>query len=455
MAGAIIASIGSASASVGGVDPACISVHVSVHIYDVSVESGATNASASWYESEAGLPTLFDWGISTSYGLPAISVNSTETFSNGSGEYMIPLINYLDPASEYFFDIVVSLPPSDCGSGPWQHAGSWSTSADDAEYLEGVVKTSAGAVAPTGESVSYKCFTSTGTYIAHAGTETGETAGRSSGYYSLSLQIGTCLELSATEYVITYLNSAGTWAGHWNATLVVYGPGWYNMYAALNYKTYVPSSVEFVHTKYADISDYSTEVDTTTTNTWNYGGTGGSTSASAAYRWGTNSVPAGDSLLTEIEWETTGTAVLNATDGRTVGLLGLDFFGQTGVKILENGWADWQDSAPGSGFCESFDTPTATWELNLSGSVTASSGYDIDVGASVGVSIYGVDFSGDVSVPLQNTLSSTTGHATTVTFTLTNPDPGSLVYFLINTQGGQSQASQLAVVAHVWLVSSC
>jgi hypothetical protein len=427
-------------------EPLCKSIHVSVAIYNVIVNNNATNSSLSWDESPAGYPTILFWGNSSAYGWPSMTINASTTYSNGSGVYYSPPLNYLKPSTTYYFEIYVSLPAGWCGSGPWAHPGTWTTKSDSLTTFSGQVEDSSGATPPVNSVIYVSCFTPVGKYF----TDTLTTGG---GYFSVSLPGTGCWPYGSSEiFDLEYLNAAGgvTWVNHWNETLVLYAPGYYQLYSQLNYKTYVPSSVEFVHTPYADLSSYSSTIYTTTGNTWEFAGNGGSTSESAQDSWGTNSIPAGDSLLVSTEWYTTGTGVFNATGGRIASMSGLTFFDETGARFSVNGWTDWQTSAPSSGFCESFNSSSAQWTLTIGGSVTVSSGYDIDL--SVSAPIAG---SPSVTVPVQNTLGSTSGETTTVIFTLTNPNPGSYESFLINTQGGSSSASGVAVVAHVWQVASC
>ncbi len=237
------------------------------------------------------------------------------------------------------------------------------------------------------------------------------------------------------------------WAGNWNETLRVWAYGYYNVSVQNNSKIFVPSSVEFIHTIHADISSYSTEIDTTTLATWLFGGNGGSTQQSSQVGWEENSAPAGDSLLVDTLYWTTGTGSFNAIGDRQVSLVSLTHYLQTGASFNLNGWSDWQTTQPSTGSCSKFDSSTLSYTLTLSGSVMVSSGYDSDLGVSIG------PFS--ASVPVQNTLQSTSGNTTTVQFTMTNPNYPGYAYFLVNTEGGSSPSSSSAIVAHVWYVSSC
>jgi len=423
-----------------------------VHIYNVQIRSNATNVSASWDQSLTSVLTTFYWGNTTAYTFPSFQVKAKTSYGNGSGLYTIPKIDYLGPNLTYSFEISVSPPAGFCGAGPWIHKGTWTDSPSATGYFQGTVKDGSGAQAPAGDVVYIICRTGPGPLHRYLTSGlTGQYHGYGTGYYAVSTP---CSPSEGRLYQVVYTDGyAGGpgWPGHWNATLSVLSPGWFNIVPPLDFKTWLPSSAEFVHSAYADLTSYSAEIYTTTQNTWNYGGSGGQTETSTTTAWGTSGVPSGDSLLVSSQVWTTGTSLFNATNGRTTSLSSLHFFSQIGGEFSVNGWIDWQSTVPSTGFCEKFNTVSAIYTLTISGSVATTSGYDTDI--SISAPIPG---SPSVSVPLQNTLESTTGYSTTVLFTLTNPYPvGTYAYFLINTEGGTGPSSSFATVAHVWQVGSC
>ncbi|MGD0257466.1 MAG: hypothetical protein ABSB90_06260 [Thermoplasmata archaeon] len=332
----------------------------------------------------------------------------------------------------------------------------------------GVVRDQSDNLAPANQIVSlYEPLCS--------GDQTFETFIASGGTFSITP--GSCMQ--SPGFILNYSDVAGTnciviqgnpdcqtapwWlvsgVGHWNTSTTIWAPGFYTIWAPQNYKTYVPASTEFVHTKYADISSYSSSIYTTTGSIVDLGGSGASTSVSAVGQWGTTSVPSGDNLTTNAEEWTTGTLTINAVNNeRQPTLSTLNFFDQVGYSFNLNQWHDWQTTTPSSGACTKFDTSSATFSLTIAGSYEVQTGYDVELGFSLGVQSdgTGVGVGLQVDVPIQNTLESTSGYSTTVTFTFTNPySVGTYAYFLTNTQGGSSSSSSNAIVAHTWLVSSC
>jgi len=396
------------------------------------------STSSSWSTAFTNLT----WGNSTSYVFTAGTYQLT-----GENGWNVFFLNYLEPSTTYYYKVVGYASCSDSSGNHMYRGtdtGSWKTGQDSLDVISGTVYNSTGSTGPANLNVEATC----GNPIHW----TGEGLTNSHGQYTLISNGGgpqVCGTLPITVSVENWVDpgyQSIVWSGQWNETMVVWAPQVMNFNLAANYKTYVPSSVEFVHSSDAEISSYSTQIYTTTENTWSYAGNGGSTSESSQAAWGTT-VPAGDSLLTDTEWWTSGTAIFNAINNRQATLGGLQYFDQTGVSFNVNGWTDWQTSQPSSGFCEKFNSASSIFTLTLSGSDTIASGYDFDVGVSAGPA--------SASVPIQNVLESTSGFTTQVTFTLTNPNSGSYAYFLINTEGGGSSSSNQAIVAHVWLVSSC
>jgi hypothetical protein len=412
----------------------------------------ASDSKLAWTESRAASPSSnpgagdrFYWGTSSSYGF-------TPTPESPPSESVY--LQELEPSTTYYYEIVDS-------DGDWDYScylpgiltGSFTTQAASqapTTFSGTVYDEDTGLPAPAGLGILALC-------VVSANWESTLTV--SGGSYSMTAPACASPNVYWIELLLPCpYNPYGpgcadgtTWPGHWNETIITYVPGVVDFYAPDTYKTYVPSSAEFVHSSDAQISSYSTTIYTTTTASWDYGGNSGSTSTEAKYAWGTTSVPSGDSLLTSVEWYTSGTKQFNATDGRQTSAAAVQFYDQTGVEFSANGWSDWQTSAPSTGYCTDFNTATATFTLTLSGSVTVGSGYDFSVGLSAGPSWANAG----VSIPVQSTLAATSGFTTSVEFTYANPDPGSYGYFLANTQGGSSSSSSSAIVAHVWLVSSC
>jgi hypothetical protein len=417
--------------------------------FSSSVSTQSTNATVSFEAtvSPSGCWTgnvyiTLTWGNSPSY--PFTDINGGAYSLNTV--YYAPLLDYLEPGTTYYYHLHGTF-----GIYSGNYYGLWPTGGDSSTYFLGQIKGQAGGNAPAGDEVQLVCLSSSYADLGFYAQST--TPG---GFYGFNAPGWPYGSGPCAKYEISYLNpgtvgtpwqNAPVWTGQWNESAIVYAPGWYDLYSQVNYKTYVPASAEFVHTSYADISSYSAEIYTTTGSSWNYGGYSGSTSETAKAGWGTNSVPFGSNLRVDSEYWTSGTGLFDATNGRQASLSGLNFFDQTGASFNVNGWTDWQTSAPANGFCEPFNSPSATYTLTLSGKTTVASGYDIDVGVSAGPA--------SASVPIQNTLESTSGYSTQVVFTLDNPYYPGYAYYLINTEGGSYPWSDQAIVAHVWLVNGC
>lgn len=398
------------------------------------VSVNPTNATVKFELTTVGAYVTLVWGNTTSYGFTALAANEP------LDTWISVFLDYLEPSTTFYYNITAATGCYNTG----YTTGSFATGTDNALVVQGIVHDTNGAKG-SGLFIMVNCTTSS-LWYSDGYTD-------SNGYFSLNVGgVGGayCPAHSLGHFrvaVFTSNSNGGYWTGHWNETIIVWAPQFLNVNLPLNHKTYVPASAEFVHTSWADISSFSTTVYTTTGSSWNYAGTGGSTSESASAQWGTNSIPSGVSLLTKAEYWTSGTAIFNAVNARKASLGGLSFFDQLGYQFIRNGWSDWITSAPSGGYCTSTEFPSATLTLTLSGSFTTSSGYDFDIGVSAGPA--------SASVPIQSALESTSGYTTTVTFTFTNPSPGSMAYFLTYTEGGSGPTDTQAIVAHSWLVSSC
>jgi hypothetical protein len=439
--------------------------------YSITVQANDTNSAISFSETDSFGTSFVNltWGPGTSSDFTALT-NYLGTSSPTAGSVFI---DYLDPSSTYTYFLWGWSSCHDTNGWHDYHtsatySASWTTSSDSATKIQGIVRDASDNLAPANQIVTlYEPLCS--------GSQTFDTFIGTGGTFAVTP--GSCR--SSPGFILNYTNREGYnciivqgsqvcntapwWAvngvGHWNASVTLWAPGFYTLWAPLNYQTYVPASAEFVHTKYADISSYSSSIYSTTTSTVEVGGSGAQTSESSSYQWGTTSVPAGDNLTTNAEYWTTGTLSLNPVNNNRLATAStLNFFDQTGYSFNLNQWSDWQTSLPSSGECTKFNTASATFTLIFSGSFTVQSGYDVDLGFSLGVSSAGtgVDVGVDVSIPIQNTLAASSGYSTTVTFTFTNPySVGTYAYFLVNTQGGSSSSSGSAMIAHAWHVGSC
>jgi hypothetical protein len=421
--------------------------------YSISVQANDTNTTISFKETDSlGYSFInLSWGPGSDSEFLAL----TDYFSNTSPSSGSVFLDYLAPVTEYSYwlrgwSYCVDSAGTHMYHTQSTYTESWDTASDSATVIQGVIRDPESYYAPYNQLIYWTAGCLGGF---------GDDYTTSGGQFSIS--VATCT--SSPPYTLNYENCrglSGCWSdngiGHWNATLVVQAPGYYTLWVPENYKTYVPASAMFVHSASIDISSYSSSIYTETQSTVDNGGNGTSTSEESEIQWGTTSVPAGDSLLTETEYWTSGTVDVDPSD-RLSDTTAISFFDQTGYEFDVNGWSDWQTTTPGSGYCSKFNTATSTVTLTISGSFAVSSGYDVDIGIDLGLPTgVGVDVGGSISVPIQNTLESVSGYSSSATFTLTNPSPGSWAYFLTNTQGGSTGDNDLsAIIAHVYQVTSC
>lgn len=276
---------GSSSSSTLAIAPDCISTGLTISIYNVVAHDNSTNATVSWYESQAGYPTTFYWGNTTSYGYPSLNITVLKTYSNGSGSYVTPFLDYLDPNATTYFDIYisVSVPAHDCPVGPFQRAGSWSSPGDTYNRISGKVfddavpaKQSGAGIAvrstcastPSGWSTFPRLWITNASSaynmpVPYAENSKGQVEPCQGGIAVSVLNLpveyncgpGACW--SCFDYYCgSSYNTSSVWLGHWNETIVSWAPQVVNFYLPVSPLASQPiaTAMEFTHTARATIS---------------------------------------------------------------------------------------------------------------------------------------------------------------------------------------------------------
>jgi hypothetical protein len=422
-----------------------------------------------WSDSPAGSTDTFSWGTSTSY-----SYSVTPPGSGGSGTRAVNLYE-LDPGTTYYWEVTATPPAwqTICYSGPATASSSFTTSATPETEFSGYVTSNTGSPAPAGFAVVATCDPSSS---SNTGYTTFTLVTGTAGAYSLTPpemdEDGVITTTCVGQYTIqalnpyTYLNTelltyetTLTWPGYWNETISTYAPGIVDFYLQPNTATWLPASEADLHTINASV-DYTTTVTTTTDESWNYGGNGGSTTASVtATAFGT--IPAataasGETVIIQGQFDTSGTSVFDATGGRTVSMSALSFFDDHGSRPIVTAINDTLTSAPTTGgYCLGVAAGgTGGYQVIQSTTYTSLSGYSLSIELEVSA-----DFdAGDadlgpevgVEIPLSSEIEQSSGHSTSITLSTVN-HASSLQYFWIYPQsGGTAGSSTDANVIHVW-----
>jgi hypothetical protein len=232
--------------------PLCIPSGLSVTFWNAKTNSNATNGTTSWDEAPAGLATTFEWGNTTSYNFGTVSVPVNKTFSNGSGLYTAPYLNYLDPSSTYYFKVSVYSPPGTCPQ-VWAFIGSWNTQADSSIYVNGTVYGASGSgyvTAPSGVEVYFTCArpnVATQDYWDYAYTD-------SYGQYSFNIHYGPggsmeeCNEWGSRYAGFNISVHPPGWNGYFNETVYIWDAQTLNFYLPISYESgYTPAFLDFMN----------------------------------------------------------------------------------------------------------------------------------------------------------------------------------------------------------------
>jgi hypothetical protein len=425
------------------------------------------NAMLGWTDTPSTAQDTFQWGTTTSYNLPEFDL-AAASHDVGSN-----LLQFLEPSTTYYFQITSNQAWSTSCYSTGTYQGSFTTVAYSASntssdtFYGAVYDASTGASAPSGLTIGFICSGNGESATAITGT---------GGVFSWQPYPIWCTGgAPGTWQIVTDFGNAWPnlpaggnqpyWHNHWNETVDAYAPGWVSLYVPDNFITQLPQTGVFVHTPYAQATLASSE-STADTTTWNYGGNGGTATATSDLG-SSGAATTGETMWWFVDYETTGNYVLNAMDNWAVTLSALSYTSITGSGYLQGtslpgSWnTDWDTSAPASGstgaYCTYFSGASASVYYDTGSTYTTTSGYDISIDISGGISFGPVNFSLGVDIPLENELSGGTGSTSQVTVNLTNPNPGTEIYFmfLFDSESGGGSDGNTAIVAHVWQVSSC
>ena len=287
----------------------CNPTYVPVSITNVQVSVQPTSVNVSWSESPSAQSTTFYWGNTTSYA-----------FSTGAGSWSVYL-NYLEPSTTYDYEISAHEPAgSGCGTiyESNTHTGTWTTSVDNAQVIQGIVTDESSGATPTQTLiVEAWCLSwQTGSYVW--------SYTNSQGHYSFGISSLDCSQYGsggAGSYVVIIGEAnPGYWSGHWNETVVVWAPQVVNFELPDNYVSpYIPEVLDFSNAPagYGSISYQATFSETVElTHDWSVSGglvlkgeVSGSTSTSTTVASGSG------------PYSNAGTLDWGATYGVTTGML--------------------------------------------------------------------------------------------------------------------------------------
>ncbi len=256
VAGVMVLVAPETSATSANSGPDCIFVHVSLSIYNVRVTYQATNATVSWYENQSsGFATTFYWGNSTNYQYSPIHVSPSQTYANGSASFATPLLDYLEPTTEYDFEIYVHLGSGLCGSGPWEHTGSWTDGADSLLWINGTV-VGKNSLPASNMLVHVSCVSqafnpwytygltdTSGRYAIYVGHFNGVTTVP---YCDQEAPLDLGWVVTATNVRDAYGSTSSVWPGHFNVSVVTWDVQVVRFVLPLNYNSsYMPVITDF------------------------------------------------------------------------------------------------------------------------------------------------------------------------------------------------------------------
>jgi hypothetical protein len=237
--------------------------------------------------------------------------------------YTNAFADYLQPGTTYYFSLVgwyrcvyngVTYPQYN-----GYYYGQWTTGQDTSTYWYGQVRGAGGGTAPAGDRVELECLSSSYAELGYTGTTT-YGAGMF-GFYAPGWPYGKGV---CAKYEIQYQNgpipqtpwqNAPTWLGQWNESVIVYGPGWYNLYSTVNFLgPEIPLVLDFTNDNYVSF-DYQSTFYSSTESCWQLNG-----QQQCATGTTTNQVnlqsSAGNNLEYYGEFFTTGLVEFDATNGR-------------------------------------------------------------------------------------------------------------------------------------------
>jgi hypothetical protein len=435
----------------------CNPVYKEVEILDVQLTNGSTSASLSWDESPAGSSTTLNWGTTTSY-----------PFSQGvagSGTYSV-LLNYLEPTTKYYFEIVASPPSSTCQYiyTTGTQTGSVTTISDSVTAISGTVYDSNGKVDTAGNlyvnvgcvsgasSVGWDLTSSSGQYSVTVYNSITGYACSSAGY---SVQVDNW-PVDWAQELNEYSNQ---WTGaHWNETIEIYAPQTVNFYLPVKILgPLTPMVLDFTNTA-AVWYDYESTLYTTTNSSWQFNGQGESATVTSGNLLGLNTAKnPGSNLEYYAAYDVVGTVNFNAVGGRTAQVSSWSYVGPPlttdnspnqatdPVTPFFTGYGTTETChivAPGGAEQDWGTTYAQSYELTSS--FNLDFGLSVDLGAGLSVSTTAISYS--------NSISNGGGQSWTLTVWAYLAS-GATTYVWTYVQPGTT--NQVGPIVHSWSGPSC
>lgn len=399
------------------------------------------------------------FGNTSYYGYTQLS-EQNETTKNGS-----VFINFLESSTVYYFQLTGWDYNATCTGAVGWYNNTWTTTAE-VPYLNAtgyaltgtVYDSSGGSHAPAGVLVEVQCV-----YAPRAWAATGLTNGL--GQYSIDVAAGYtpkppytfCNQFAGPgrqAMLVSVLNGGSgntLWQGWWNETVEIWVPQVVNFYLPANLLgPYLPEELEFTSSPYVTLS-FSQSVSTTDSYSAEAGGNGGGmTSSFTATQTGSAT---GTNLETWVKYDASGQVEFNALD-RVDSIQNTSFYGAILHSTTSNLVTD-PIAASSVTPSESFGSGLWYWYnitagvqrgggVNISGSVTYTSGLDISLDVSIGLP---GGLGAGASVPIQFTESTTQTYTNVFSFNVDNT--GNVMHgFRAYAQGGSN--TNTGIILHVW-----
>ncbi len=445
--------------------PDVCQTHVGV---SASVTANPTNVTISWSINMQSSVSL-TWGNTTNYGFTAIN-----GVIYGAGSYKT-LIDYLEPASTYYFKVLAIANPGNPFVCPGVHYGQWTTGSDSMTSFSGIVQDQNGAVfsqgdlyveasclnvpsgdinaptaALTGPSGTYTGLSIPGYFVSTGVPETPCTTGP---FVVQLVNIPTPYLVGLTEY---YSNQ---WTLHWNETFVLWAVQTLNFNIGAGATTaWVPIVYQYSHTSYANVS-ITTSVNYVTTSSYNIAGNGVTSKAQMTEGYGFSSGWNSSDEYKEKHY-VTGDTRIDMIGNRTPYIDATQWWGheiESSNGVAGSDWttySSWQcTQLLQCDFWQQRGATPAYFYMSIGGSISAVSGFEssISLGFTAPVGA-GVDVGPSISFDISETSTATSSGSQQVTFEVYVPSSATFDWyeFDILCEGGSS--ASVGLVGHVWQI---
>jgi hypothetical protein len=450
---------------------------------DGAVATNATNSTILWWLTTSSAMSTGDanisWGNSTAY------VYSQPPNQLGGENPTATFLDYLEPNTTYYYKVTVW---SSCEDSPTQKyvyhgstTGSWSTSADHMDSFVGTIHNQSGGNAPSGVYVYSQCSVappagygyqdSFNVTVSGGRYSVGEPEYSQSGLYPRACTGGTFEVAVDNQPVHYYLYpncleieggcTSAVWSDSWNETVVLWAAQVLDFYlpeTSLNLGPWIPVVLDFTDDS-ATTFDYSSGLESTTTSTWSYDGSGGSASVTSSNLTdlNTDNNP-GSNLEYYAQYDLTGAITFNAVTNRLSSITSWSYTGgplatSNNPNQVTDPVTPFFNTALTNENCYSVVpggatiTRMTTYEqsLNLTSSFDFSLSVGLDLGNGLSVSAQVLD--------VANALSNGGGHSWSLSYSLYEPSNGTTQYVWVYVQPGTT--NQVGPVAHAWSGPAC